>query len=169
MRPAGAAAVLAGLVLVTAGCSAVAERATESALGRVSDGQLDVDLDEGSFSVAGEDGESFSVGTTSQVPEAIAAVAPIPDGFRPVSSVETTENDQQATTVSGAVDTADPVGLVDDLEGQLTADGWERTAHSNQNDQFVVVNLTRGEESLNITVMADEAEAVLSLVYLRPA
>jgi hypothetical protein len=168
VRAPAATTILAALVFVTAGCSAVAERATESALGRASDGQADFDLDEGSISVEGQDGERFSVGGTSDVPEEIAAVVPVPQGFQPATSMDTTEDGRRATSVSGVISTDDPVGLADELEGQLTSEGWERASHTNQNDQLVALNLTRGDEALTISLVADDQEAMLNIIYLRP-
>jgi hypothetical protein len=55
------------------------------------------------------------------------------------------------------------------IEADLTGDGWEREGFSNTNDQMVLVAMSRGEdENLNVTVLADETEAMLTIIYVRP-
>jgi hypothetical protein len=173
VRPRAAATVLTVLVLATAGCSSIAERATErvteSALGAMSDGEVDLDLSEGRMAIEGEDGESLSFGSSTEVPAEIAAVLDLPDAFEPTNTVEQSEGDHRSTTVLGSFTTDDPVGEVEALEAQLTADGWERLGFTNQNEQLLFVNLERGEESLTISLMVDEREGILSVILLRPS
>lgn len=170
MRPRAAAAVLAVLVLGTAGCGAIAERATESALGAMSDGNVDLDLEGGGMSIEGPDGESLSFGATSEVPDAIADLVDLPSDFQPANTFEQSEGDRIATTVAGAIGGAEPVGLIERLEADLVGDGWEREAFSNHNQQMVVVGMTRGEdENLNLSVIADDSgEGMLTIIYVRP-
>jgi hypothetical protein len=169
VRARGAAAGFAVLVLATAGCSSIAERATESALGAMSDGDVDLDLEGGGMSIEGPDGESLSFGASSDVPDAIADVVDLPSGFQPTNTVEHSEGERMATTVVGTVDASDPVALVEEIEAGLAGDGWEREGFSNHNSQMVLVAMTRGEdENLNVTVLAEDGEAMLTIIYVRP-
>jgi hypothetical protein len=169
VRARGAATGFAVLVLATAGCGSIAERATESALGAMSDGEVDLDLDGGGMSIEGPDGESLSFGASSDVPDAIADVVDVPDGFEPTNVVEHSEGERMSTTVVGTVDTADPVALIEGIEAGLADDGWEREGFSNTNNQMVLVAMSRGEdENLNVTVLTDDAEAMLTIIYVRP-
>lgn len=170
MRPRAAAATLTVLVLATAGCSSIAERATESAIGSMSDGEVDLDLSEGGMAIEGEDGESLSFGSSTDVPDEIAAVITVPDGFEPHSTVENSETDgTDGVTVIGTIPTDDPAGLMDGIETQLTGDGWERIGHTNQSDQLIMASYERGEDSFTAQVMVDEGEGMLSLILLRPS
>lgn len=168
MRARGATAAFAVLLLGTAGCGAITERVTESALGAMSDGNVDLDLASGGMSVEGPDGESLSFGATSDVPDVIADLIDLPSDFQAASTVEQSEGDRMGTTVVGSVSTSDPVALLEGLEADLVGDGWEREAFSNVNEQMVMVGLSRGEdENLNLSVVAGD-DAMLSIVYVRP-
>jgi hypothetical protein len=106
----------------------------------------------------GPDGESLSFGASSDVPDAIADVVDVPDGFEPTNVVEHSEGERMSTTVVGTVDTADPVALIEGIEAGLADDGWEREGFSNTNNQMVLVAMSRGEdENLNVTVLTDDA------------
>lgn len=169
MRPAAAAATLAALVVVTAGCGAVAERATESVLDRASDGEVDLDVDEGQMSIEGSDGESMSVGAASEVPERIAEVLELPADFEPAGTTEQTSDGQSGVTLNGTISDDDPVGTLEQLEGSLADDGWEQRSHSNTNDQFVTLGMERGEQQLTISLISEGGEAMLTVVLIQPS
>jgi hypothetical protein len=56
----------------------VSEEVIENAIESESGGDVDIDVDDGSVSVTGADGESIAVGEGASIPEAITL--PVPDG-----------------------------------------------------------------------------------------
>jgi hypothetical protein len=160
-------AALTLLAIGTVGCSAVAERATESAIGRLGDGDVDIDLSEGRMSVEGEDGASASWGAASDVPDRVAEVVPLPDGFEAVSTFEQADQGQQAVTVAGRVPGGgDPAELIDGLDAAMTADGWERTNRTSFDGELVSVSLERGSATVNLAATADDEATGLTIVLL---
>jgi hypothetical protein len=152
---------------LASGCTAVAERATESAIGRMGDGDVDIDLSEGRMTVEGEDGASASFGSSSEVPDRVAKLVPLPDGYEPVSTFEQSDGDQDAVTVVGVVhDGGDPADVVDALEEAMTTDGWERMNRTSFDGELVSVTMERGATTVNLAVTADDGSPGLTVVLV---
>jgi hypothetical protein len=164
-------AILALFAVIASGCQSATERLTEAAAERALDaatgGDVDVDLREGRMSVEGGNGESsFSVGASTGVPDRIAAVAPIPAGFEPVTTFEQSEDGKRGVTVTGTASGSDGAALLDDLEAALTADGWEQVQRSNLNDELLSLGLQRGDDVFNVNVVVDGDEAMVTLMLI---
>jgi hypothetical protein len=106
------------------------------------------------------------VAGATEVPDRIAAVAPIPPGFEPASSFEQSEDGQEGVSVTGRVQTGDGQALLDGIAVALTADGWEQLNRSNINDELLSLNLERGADHFNVSVMVDGDEAMLTLMLI---
>jgi hypothetical protein len=154
---------------LAAGCQSATERLTEGAaeraLGAVTGEDVDLDVREGRMSVDTEDG-SFSVGASTEVPDRIAAVAPIPAGFEPASTFEHSDDGQRGVSVSGHLANTDVAEVLDDIETAMISDGWEQMSRTNINDELLSLGLQRGDDIFNVNLIADGDEAMLTLMLL---
>jgi hypothetical protein len=161
-------AILALIALTTVACQSATDRlteaATERALSAASGEDVDLDLRDGQMSVESEEG-SFSVGASSEVPERIAAVAPIPAGFEPASTFEQSEEGKRGVTVTGRVAGGDGAAILDGF-AEMADDGWEEQARSNINSELFSLGLQRGEDVFNVNVIVDGDEAMVTLMLI---
>jgi hypothetical protein len=161
-------AILALISLVAVSCQSagerVAEAAAERALSAASGEDVDLDVREGQFSVESEEG-TFSVGTSSEVPERIAAVAPIPAGFEPASTFEQSEEGKRGVSVTGRVPSGDGGVIVDGFAAMLD-DGWEEVSRSSINGELLSLSLQRGDDAFNVNVIVDDDDAMVTLMLI---
>jgi hypothetical protein len=154
---------------LAAGCQSAADRLTESAaeraLGAVTGEDVDLDVREGRMSVDTEDG-SFSVGASTEVPDRIVAVAPIPAGFEPASTFEHSDDGQRGVTVSGLLPITIAGTVLDDIEAAMASDGWEQMSRTNIDDELLSLGLQRGDDAFNVNLIVDGDEAMLTLMLL---
>ncbi len=153
MRKGTIGVVVAGLVLAgLVGCGAAAEKAAEEATERAIEdqtgGSAEVDLDDGSISVEGEDG-GFEAGA-GQVPDEWPDDVPLPDSLAVSGGLFSSSAGQDIVTVSGSSDlTADEV--VDEFRELLP--GWEVEADGSQASSggtFASVVFVNGERRLSV-------------------
>lgn len=161
--------LLAVVTVLTAGCQSAGERLTEAAAERALDAvtgeDVDLDVHGGGVSVETDEG-SFSAGATTEVPDRIAAVVPVPAGFEPLQTFEHHDGDQRGVSVSGHLTGGDLSDVLDGLEAAMTADGWEVVNRTNLNDQILSLHLEREGSAVNVNAVADGDEAMLTLMLL---
>jgi hypothetical protein len=161
-------AILALIALTTVACQSATERLTEAAaeraLSAASGEDVDLDLRDGQMSVETEDG-SFSVGASSEVPERLAAVAPVPAGFEPATTFEHAEEGTRGVTVTGVVRGSDGASILDGFAA-MADDGWEEQARSNINGELFSLGLQRGDDIFNVNVIVDGDEAMVTLMLI---
>ncbi|MFP4311386.1 MAG: hypothetical protein ACLFS9_05315 [Nitriliruptoraceae bacterium] len=172
-----------------AACSAedVAERALESVEGV---GDVELDPEDGSISVEGEDGEGFEVDidedgesstittqegtiTTAEdqpVPEELAAVFDPPEGYRIVTVSEVADDGDRIIITQGEID-GDWQSLMDDLEARTRAGDWDDvqvSAVAVGSMGSIAATRNDGTEGLNITLLQDEntPAAILGITYV---
>lgn len=169
VRRIGAGVAIAGLALAASGCSAITERASEAALERISDGEsVDLDLSEGRMTIEDEDGTSISVGATEEVPDQLAAVVPVPDGFVPRSTFSGGDEGGSGVSVAGTLATDDVAAVVEQLEATMVADGWERVHRSEvDGGSLITLGLQRGDDMVTVTAASDDGgESTLNLLLV---
>lgn len=182
----------AGAVLL-AGCSgeSVAERGLSQIEG-IED--VEIDSEDGSVSIQGQDGESFDIeideeegtstittdegtvttGESSEVPEEIAAVFSPPAGFEPQASSEVTEADTRAFTVQGSI-TGDWGELMDEIEASVADGPWDDVQRQDLAEGAMggVTGIQEGDPGsiLTISLLMDDGatEGLLSISLILPA
>ncbi len=124
-------ALVAAAGMVLASCGDIAERATEEAIERGSDGEGEVDLDfdddGGSFSVETEDGSveyDISGEGGGELPDDFPDV-PLPDGLSIISSAKQSSGDETLFSVSGQLDDDDPQAVFEDVIADYESEGFE--------------------------------------------
>jgi len=185
--------LLGAAVLVLAGCSG--EDLVEQGLSQV-EGVEDVEIDSenGSISIEGQDGESFDVevdeeessstitsdegtittGQASEVPAEISQVFSPPAGFEPQAASEATEADTRAVTVQGAI-TGDWGELMDQIEASVADGPWDEVQRQDivEGAMGGVSGIQEGEANsvLTVSLLMDEGETegLLSISLVVPA
>lgn len=181
----------AAAALLTA-CST--DSVVERAVGMVDGVEgVDIDSDDGSISIEGEDGERFEMdveedgesstittedgtittGADQTLPPEIAAVFDAPDGYRIGAVSDITDDGNRVIITQGEID-GEWQALMDDLEARVRAGGWDEvTVSAMAVGAMGGINGSRddGAEGINITLLAEEnsTTAILGVTYLQPA
>lgn len=103
------------------------ERAAEASGDDVGDVELDLDGEDGTFSIETDDG-SLSFGGSSELPEDFPDDLPLPGDFEAQSVQEFSSEGEQVVAVQGTVEGYQQV--VEFYEAELPAAGWEITGTS---------------------------------------
>lgn len=182
---AGAAAAL----LAACSTDSVAERAVGMVDGVEG---VEIDSEDGSISIEGEDGERFEMdvdedgesstittedgtintGADQTLPEEIAAVFDAPDGYRVGAVSDVTDDGNRIIITQGEID-GEWQELMDDLEARVRAGDWDEVNVSAMAvGSMGGINATKGDdgEGINITLLAEEdsTTAILGVTYVQP-
>lgn len=163
---------LAGLALVlvtgAGGCGQAAdkisEKATEKAIESGADGDADVDISDGQMNIETEDG-SFSVGS-GEVPDTWPEDVPLPADLAVLSAMDMGSEGESMINISGTTD-MNPDEVAAFYEDEL--DGWtESGSFSSSADEggMSSVSYEQDERTVGVTIVDDPDEATtLSLSY----
>jgi hypothetical protein len=113
----------------------------------------DVDADGGGINVEAEDG-SFSVGATTELPDAWPSEIPEPDGLAISSASVIGSDTEQAITVSGSVDDD---GFVESYGAALGSAGFDEESTFSSNGTINNV-YTNGTWTVGVVYFADAAD-----------
>lgn len=153
------------------GCSAVSEKVADEALDNAVGGDVDVDSDDGTVSVDTDDGE-FSVESSAEVPTEVSDLIDVPDEFVAETTQTVDVDDAVMTQVVGKIPADDPAAVLDGIEQDLSADGFETTANTNSGDEmFTLVTGKEGVANVTIAIIADGDEgepAEMNLTVMHP-
>lgn len=146
IRTSVVAVAFAGAALALAGCGDAAEEAAEQAIEAQGGGDVEIDAEGGEFSVEGEDGSKFSVGS-DELPDDFPTDVPIPEGAT-VESSSTVQTDGKAGWfVALTYPDADASGLADTSKTEMEDAGFEETSTFSADD-----TTTSGYEGNGYTV-----------------
>lgn len=176
-----------------AACSA--ESVVERAVGMIDGVEgVDLDLEDGSISIEGEDGAlfqmdideddqsatitteegTFTTGAAQEYPAELAAVFTPPPGFEAVMVSEFTDSDQRGVMVQGEVKGGFEA-LRTDLQTQLEGGDWDEVSEGSMAPGVMSVlvayrEVQGGTAALTVSlIMEDESDTgVLSLTYFVP-
>lgn len=193
LHPVRSMAALGAGALLLAGCSS--ESVVERGLSQI-EGVDDVEIDEddGSISIRGEDGESFDIevdedegtstittdegtvttGQTSEVPAEVAAVFTPPAGFQPQAVSDLTDDGTRALTVQGTI-TGDWEELMEEIEASVNAGPWDEVLRQDMAVGALgsVMGMQEGDPGSTLTVsliMDDNSpEGLLSMALMVPS
>ncbi|MEY3019243.1 MAG: hypothetical protein RLZZ272_227 [Actinomycetota bacterium] len=164
-RVAPTSALLATLAILTVGCGAIAEQATEQVIERAIEsetgGSVDIDTDgDGSVTIETEDGTaSFGTG---EVPAAIASEFDLPGGLEVLTTSEVSA-DGATTSYLIATTDDDPQGILDDLQESAESGGWSIDSTFTI-DATAGFSASRGDaEVAQVTVSADGSTTTVSI------
>lgn len=164
----GAAGLALVLLTGVSGCGKAAEKigqkATEKAIESGADGNADVDISDGEMNIETEDG-SFSVGS-GEIPDSWPEDVPLPDGLEVLSAMDMGSDGESMINVSGTTDmTPDEVTAF--YESGL--DGWsESDSFSSRAEEggMSSVSYEQDGRTVGVTILDDPDEATtLSLSY----
>lgn len=154
------------------GCGAAAERLTEStverALGAASGEDVQLDLGEGGLSIETAEG-AMAFGATQEIPDAIAAVVPIPAGFEPAGTFSQRDGDTEGVSVQGALETSDPQATMDQMVATLESDGWSVEGTMSMDQSLITSSLARDGDVLNLSIVHEGGEAMLTVMLIQGA
>lgn len=146
------------------GCGDVAERAAEEAIEQGSGGDVDLNLEDDSLSIEGEDG-SLSIGG-GEMPEDFPADVTLPDGGTVVAGSSFEQGGNKGWLVESTYPD-DPKDLADTVEGDLTGGGFDQvgtystnettTATYEGNGYDVVTAVTGADSGSSLTVTVSES------------
>lgn len=156
-------------LLVSAGCSSAADKASEKLVERAieseSGGDVDLNFDadgEGTFSVETEDG-SFSMGAGGEVPDAWPSDVPLPDDLEVISGSTMSDGSSgEIVSVSGSTGASvDEViasfeGLagwtVDNESTMSSTDGSISSLFMSQGDRNLSITVSEGSDGVTVTL-----------------
>jgi hypothetical protein len=144
---------VAGAMLL-AGCSAVAERATESAIERMaSNAGADVDIDRstGGFRVEGEGG-SLAVDPGGEIPEAIRDALTLPADIEVAFTSTLLDNGNSIVSFSGFLVRDDLAALVTEVTDAITAAGWTVINTYSVGTDIQIVSAARDDQQLEVAM-----------------
>ncbi len=164
-------AAVGTLAAGAAGCSAVSEKVADKALDSAVGGDVDVDSDDGTVSVDTGDG-GFSVESSAEVPTEVSDLVDVPDEF----VAETTQNvdvdDGVMTQVIGKIPADDPAAVLEGIEQDLAADGFETITNSDVGgEMFTLVTGKEGVANVTVAIIADGDEgepAEMNITVMHP-
>lgn len=151
---------LTGVLLVGAtGCSGTS-------------GGADLDIDDDGVSVQDDEGQGFSAEASTEVPDAIGDLVPLPEEFTAEGTTETTLDDGVSTMVVGTIDTDDPAAVMADIEQALAAEGLETLSNSEVGGEMYSL-IMYVEDDVQVTVgIVDDGEAdepaEMNVTVMRP-
>jgi hypothetical protein len=141
--------------VVLAGCSSVAERATEELIERgAGQSGTSVDIDRGGEQVIveNEDGR-LTFDAAGEIPDAIRDALTLPVDLAVGSTTVLEENGNTFVALSGSLERDDLRGLVDELSASIVAAGW--TVVMNVDTGGIhILGASRGEQELSIAITA---------------
>ena len=125
------AVAFAGTALALSGCGEAADQVAEEAVEQAIEGQgggdVEIDADGESFSVEGEDGSEFSVGS-DELPDDFPTEVPIPEGATVESSSTVKTDGKAGWFVALTYADADAGDLADTSKSEMEDAGFEETS-----------------------------------------
>lgn len=155
-----------------AGCSSVADKVAEEAVGAAVGSDVDIDTDDDGVSVDTGNGE-FSMESTAEVPAVVSDLLPVPDDFVAEGTQNVTIEDGEMTQVMGTIATDDPAAVLDEIEQALAADGFETTTNSSVGgEMFTLLMGKEGVATVTVAIIDDGdagEPAEMNISVMQPA
>jgi hypothetical protein len=141
------------VLLLTVGCSSVAERATEAAIEAAAGGSgADVDIERGGERITIEgDGGSMTVGV-GDLPDAVRDAFALPDDLEITSGTTMVDSGNTLAGITAFVPRSDLEGLLAELTAAIAAAGWQTTMSMEGGEGVRIIAAERGDESLNLGI-----------------